>query len=162
MEIPFAGPLVNLLLLRRKESKAATATRERVASEAKVNLDILRRYSDRIASSNNKATRATLKGRAIESIHLAALQKAIDSDVPLGDVFDDELVRPDLRTPTKSHKLRLYTRWIKEDQTTADLLRRIQMRVTVSKQWTQNGTPTGDLGYLEFMLLTFLISLPKR
>jgi hypothetical protein len=137
------------------------AVRERVRSEVKLNLALLEKHWHHSKKASDAAAQLKEKQNLAHSLHISALEKAKDGDVPLSAVFHDDLIKPDLRTPVGQPRVKTYKTWIAGDKHVADLLERAWSRIKQLKVSAESGRPTGDLRYLEFMLKVVLKSLAR-
>jgi len=152
---------IDIFFDHKKNKAVIDAARDRVVDEVKINLSVLDKYLASERKDANSEESRTMKRKAALSLSTSALEKVSSGDIPFSAIFPEKLVHPSATKTSKEGKLRQYHRWIENDQTAADLLRRVRIRFATMQRLVNDGEDPGDLGYLRFQLRAFLKSQAK-
>lgn len=152
---------IDLYIDNKKNKAAIKAARDRIVDEVKINLSVFDKYlAAERKDANSEATQA-IKIKAVLSLATTALEKVSDGNVPFSEIFPEKLDHSSVFKANYEGKIRQYRRWIEKDQTAADLLRRVRIRIAKMRGFAKDGEDPGDLGYLHFQLCKFLKSQAK-
>ena len=149
---------MDLVALSSKERELVAALRERVSDEIAINSDLVRDHLRRSKSvRQNDAEVAPLLKRLKNSAYL----RVTSGDLSIKRIFPEKLAKPFSPQDSDGKGTRQYLKWIEEDKTAGDLLRRFHRRLELLRTPSGNGESYVDVRYLGFMLSILRNSIKK-
>jgi hypothetical protein len=159
MIFPVVTKTMDLVALSVKERQKAAVAREKVADEVLLNLKIIEASLRKTKGLPRTDQERKEVFRLVGRLRTIGFTKVTDGDIPLSQIFDKPLRFPAPRSLGEEKAMKRYLSWISRDKTTADLLRRVYIRIGILQQLAESETGRADLRYLAFMLRVLSDSL---